>query len=303
MKKKILIILAIVLIVIVCVLVKLSSGEETEKIVTTNENVEEITRRDIVTTLTASGEVKSETTEKIALNTNYYFLTMCVEKNELVRAGSNLLKYKNGKYVTAPYDCVVTDYYVPEVNGKITDSSYINISSLEDLYMDINIGEDELSKVSIGQSVDIVANYDENKTYTGTISKISDIGTSENNRTTFAAIASVKNDDSLKIGMSAVCTITIDKTENVVSVPIAAIFTENDEKYVYVLNGEEKVKTKIETGKADANYVQVISGLNEGDKVYYETQTVEVIESEEEDNDNVFTSLFSFGRPGGNRRK
>ena len=42
-------------------------------------------------------------------------------------------------------------------------------------------------------------------------------------------------------------------------------------------------KTEIETGVADANYVQILSGLNLGDEVEYETTTVTVISSEEEE--------------------
>lgn len=39
--------------------------------------------------------------EKLTLNTSYYFLNMCVEEEEFVKKGANLLKYTNGTYFSA----------------------------------------------------------------------------------------------------------------------------------------------------------------------------------------------------------
>ena len=177
-KKKIFIVL-IVLVVLMSIFIFSNNSSQAEdiKVINTEENIAEVSSQTILTTLTAPGEVKSETTEKLTLNTNYKYLTMCAEKEELVKEGENLLKYPNGKFITAPYDCVILDYYVPTAKESCTDSNYINISSVEDLYMDINIGEDEIEKITVGQEVDIVANYDESKTYKGNITKINATGT------------------------------------------------------------------------------------------------------------------------------
>ena len=144
-KKKILIVFVIIILIAVYSInsIKNDSSENNKKVIT--ESVEaEVIKHDIIKTLTAPGEVKSEKEETLKLNTNYYYSTICAEENEKVKKGANLLKYSNGKYLNAPYDCVVTSYYVPKVGNKCTDSNYIKIFSLENLYMDINIGEEEL---------------------------------------------------------------------------------------------------------------------------------------------------------------
>ena len=127
-------------------------------------------------------------------------------------------------------------------------------------------------------------------------------GTYDNGRTTFAAIASLNNDNNLKLGMSATCTVTIDKKENCLCVPISAVTINEDERYVIVKdeNGEESKRT-VETGVSDANYVEIISGLSEGEKVYYETQTIEVEQVEEKESKNPFSSLFRGGPKGGGK--
>lgn len=240
--------------------------------------------------------------EKLTLNTSYYFLNMCVEEEEFVKKGANLLKYTNGTYLTAPYDCVVMSYSVPIAKDVCTSSNYVYIASLEDLYMDINISEEQINKISIGQEVEIVANFDENKIYKGTITKINAIGTHSSGGTTFAAIASIENDDTLKLGMSANCTVTIERNDNLPCLPIEAVIIENNEKYVNKINEDRSIeKIKIETGKANANYVEILSGLSLGDTVQYETTTVTTILEDESSSKNIFSSIIGENNPGSNR--
>ena len=165
--------------------------------------------------------------------------------------------------------------------------------------MDINISEEQIDKISVGQEVEIIANYDESKTYSGTITKINAIGEKGNSGTSYAAIASLDNDGYLKLGMSANCTITITKNENLVCLPIESVQVEDDKKYVNLIKDDGIEKVYVETGLADANYVQIVSGLNLGDKVSYEEQTITVVEDEESDeSDNALTALFGFGKNG-----
>ena len=39
---------------------------------------------------------------------------MCVEEDDTVKKGENILKYSNGTYLVAPYDCVITEINIPE---------------------------------------------------------------------------------------------------------------------------------------------------------------------------------------------
>lgn len=297
-KNKLIIICIVILIIIVSCMCLTQSNADEDKIVETQSQEATVESRTISLTLTAAGEVQSATEEKLTLNTSYSYLTMCAEENEVVKEGENLLKYTNGTYLTAPYDCVILSYSVPTAKETCTDSNYVSIASVEDLYMDINIGEDQIGKISTGQEVDIVANYDETKTYKGTISKINAIGTHSSGGTTFAAIASIQNDGTLKLGMSATCTITIEKKEDIACLPIEAIQIENNEKYVNLINENgETEKVQVETGIADANYVEILSGVSLGDKVSYETTTVTVSSSssDETETKNALSSLFDQG--------
>ena len=293
-KKKLIIIGSLIFLVVVCTIFFSSTGSEENKIVETTLNTATVSNQTIETTLTAPGEVQSGTMEKLTLNTSYYYLNMCVEEEEFVKKGENLLKYTNGTYLVAPYDCVVMSYSVPTAKEICTSSNYVYVASLEDLYMDINISEEQINKISIGQEVEITANYDETKTYKGTITKINAIGTHSSGGTTFAAIASIENDDTLKLGMSATCTVTIEKNENLLCIPIEAVLIENNERFVNKVQEDGSIeKVQIETEKSNANYVEIKSGLSLDDTVQYETTTVTtILEDEESSSKNIFSSII-----------
>lgn len=294
-KKKGIIICVIIIIVLLLLLTR--NEEDVNKVIETETKIAKVTEQTILTTLTAPGEVKSANEEDLFLNTSYYFSTMCVESGDYIEKGERILKYTNGVYMTAPYNCVITSVNIPEVNTKCLSSNYISISSTEKLYMDINIGEDQINNIIKDQEVDIVVNNNEEKLYKGTITKINAIGTKSNGGTTYAAIASLDNDGSLKIGMSATCTITIEKNENLICVPIEAVYEEDSKRYVNKVNGDNIEKTEVLTGKADATYVEITEGLNLGEEVKYDVTTVTVLETVET-KENPLTNLL-----GGNRKQ
>ena len=67
--------------------------------------------------------------------------------------------------------------------------------------------------------------------------------------------------------MSGSVSITVEKAENVIAVPIEAIQTENDTKYVVVVSGNETTNVTVETGISNAAYVEVKSGLDGSETV------------------------------------
>lgn len=102
-----------IIIILLVIFFSKKSNADTSKIVENKEQIAEVSNQTIITTLTAPGKVQSANVEKISLNTSYYFLTMCAEKEEYVKKGSNLLMYTNGTYIAAPYDCVIVSSNLP----------------------------------------------------------------------------------------------------------------------------------------------------------------------------------------------
>lgn len=248
-----------------------SNTSATNSTTQTTSTIKEVTvgTQTITKTLTSSGEISSNLTEDLSLNTYRYFSEIYVSENDFVSEGENILKYTNGKYLTAPYDLVVTKISVPEDAGDAcTSAHYIGVQSTETLTLSLKIDESEISSVAVGQEVEIVPSAYEDQKYTGTITKINQIGTYASNGSSFTATVVFANDEKLKIGMSASCTITLEKVENVIAVPIEAIQTKNDEKYVIVENTDgTTTNVTVETGLSNDAYVEIKSGLSGGETI------------------------------------
>ena len=63
-----------------------------------------------------------------------------------------------------------------------------------------------------------------------------------------------------------------DRVEDVLYVGNDSIYEDDQGSFVYVKNGEQREQRYIETGVSDTVNTEVISGLSEGEKVYYTSE-------------------------------
>lgn len=73
-----------------------------------------------------------------------------------------------------------------------------------------------------------------------------------------------------KVGDSATVNLYKDSVEDALVVPSNAVFGTGSERYVYVVNGDAKTKVSVTTGTKTDAYVQIETGVKEGDIVYVE---------------------------------
>ncbi len=73
-----------------------------------------------------------------------------------------------------------------------------------------------------------------------------------------------------KVGKSATLNLYTDAVENALVVPANAVFQSGEESYVYLVDGDAKTKVVVTTGTKTDAYVQIESGVKEGDIVYVE---------------------------------
>lgn len=281
--KKILSIFALILVFAIGILVentiaKHTANKQAEESMTQTTQIVEKTvgTQTIENTLSSSGEVSYSDTEKLELKTTKYFKTMCVEEDDIVSKGEKILKYSDGTYLKASYDCLISSYSVPDTGDKCTSSNYVEVKNLEDMVMNLSITESDINKVKKGQEVTIKVSAIEDKTYTGKIKSVDGIGSYSSSGTTFAAVVSFENDGNVKPGMSATCSIVIESAEDCIAVPIDAVQTSGDEKYVVVVQEDGTTKNvNIETGISNSSYVEVTKGLSGGETI----QMIETVSS------------------------
>lgn len=155
---------------------------------------------------------------------------------------------------------------------KIYDMSY--------LQMTMSIDELDINKVSVGQTVQITADAVEGKTYEGEVTKVSVAGTTTNGATSYPVTVKITDTDGLLPGMNVDAVIVLSEADDVLSVSSAAInrgdtvlITSDSPSASNAVKKEKApdgyVYVKVETGVSDDDYIEITSGLQEGDKVAY----------------------------------
>ena len=159
------------------------------------------------------------------------------------------------------------------------------IYDLNYLEMVINVDELQISSLSVGQKVQITADAVQDKNYVGTVTRVSMKGASNGGTTTYPVTIRIDETDGLRPGMNANAEIVVAEAANALTVPNAAIVRGG---YVLVTQDspsaskadttmeapEGFVYVAVKTGVSDDDYTQIVSGIQEGDTIGYDPNSV-----------------------------
>lgn len=156
------------------------------------------TNTDSTVTLTTTSQVQSALTEEIPLRTGYYFQEMLVTDNVVIKKGTKIIKYTNGKYLTAPYDLVITETNLPDAKKICNSSHSITVSAYNVLSATFRVDETKIDAVTIGKTVKVKVPALNDREVEGIVTDIT--STATNGR--FTATIEFDNDGDIKIGMT-----------------------------------------------------------------------------------------------------
>ena len=197
----------------------------------------------------------------------------------------NLQEAMNNYTVTSPISGTIIEKNAKAGDALTAGADLCTIYDLSYLVMVINVDELQVSDVSVGQSVQVTADAVPDKTYTGTVTRVSMKGSSNGGTTTYPVTVRIDETEGLRPGMNANAEIVIAEAKNALAVPNAAIVRGG---YVLVTkdspsaaNAETSmtapdgyVYVKVTTGISDDDYIEVKSGLQEGDTIAYDNSSV-----------------------------
>ncbi|NVN94699.1 MAG: HlyD family secretion protein [Bacteroidetes bacterium] len=133
------------------------------------------------------------------------------------------------------------------------------------------INEIDISKVKIGQRVEIGVDAFPEKKFTGEVTEVANIG--EQMQGTNAKVFEVKIlvhefDSILRPAMTTKNTIITAIVPNVIYVPIESVHTSDSITYVFKAEGSRVIKQQVKAGVSNENEIIITKGLTEKDKVY-----------------------------------
>ena len=148
--------------------------------------------------LSTTSSVSSALNENIYLRSAYYFKKILVKENVVIKKGTKIIEYTNGKYLKAPYDLIITETNLPSSKNVCTSEHYITVSSFNVLSTSFRVDETKIDSISLGQTIKIKVPSLDDKEFTGYITNIS--STANNGK--FTVTAEFDNDGNVKLGMT-----------------------------------------------------------------------------------------------------
>ena len=232
-------------------------------------NIGSMSNYDAATT-TSSGMGKSTTTyESVSLTgaVNSRVSKVDVAEGAAVAAGDVLVELENGNTVKAPIAGTVSSVLVQEGDKVSSQTQVATIVDTSNFTIEVSVSEIDTQQLKAGQSVDVTINA-LNVNATGKVSDISVEGTVSNSTTNFTVkIQLDEQNASFRTNMSAQVNILVADVQNALSVPIDAVTTVNGKKIVMKKTETAYSAQVVETGISNASYVQITSGLSDGDIV------------------------------------
>ena len=197
----------------------------------------------------------------------------------------NLQEAMNNYTVTSPISGTIIEKNAKAGDALAAGADLCTIYDLSYLVMVINVDELQVSDVSVGQSVQVTADAVPDKTYTGTVTRVSMKGSSNGGTTTYPVTVRIDETEGLRPGMNANAEIVIAEAGNALAVPNAAIVRGG---YVLVTKDspsaanadpdmtapEGYVYVPVKIGVSDDDYTQIISGVTGNDTVAYDPSSV-----------------------------
>ena len=197
----------------------------------------------------------------------------------------NLQDAMNNYTITAPINGTIIEKDAKAGDAAKAGDTLCIVYDLSYLEMSINVDELQISSISVGQKVQITADAVQDKTYVGTVTRVSMKGSSNGGTTTYPVTIRIDDTDGLRPGMNANAEIVVAEATNALCVPNAAVLrggyvlvTQDSPSASKAEQGMEApegfVYVAVKTGVSDDDYTQIVSGIQEGDTIGYDPNSI-----------------------------
>ena len=185
---------------------------------------------------------------------------------------NNSIKDQLDNYIIkAPITGTITAQNVKVGDVVTVGMPVLTISNKDILEFEVPIDELDIAKIDYDQEVRVTIDAlkeTEDNPIQGKISKLPLEGTTTAGVTEYKVKIQIPGEEKIRISMNANAKIITYSQKNVTMVPVDSVTKENGESYVTVVLEDGTTERKlVELGERNVSYVEIKSGLKEGEKV------------------------------------
>lgn len=169
----------------------------------------------------------------------------------------------------APADGVVTKINLDEGENVSALTDDVATMMADKLRITTNISETDISKVSVGDNVSITFDaFSSDRDFTGEVVSIDPAETIVQGVIYYEAKIDFDPDgEEVKSGMTANLEILTESAEDVIAISPQALNYEDGEIFIFVMEGENRIRRTVKVGLQGDEMVEILEGLEAGEEV------------------------------------
>lgn len=232
------------------------------------------TRGSISNSMSFSGTISVVNSETMTSESAATVRKIYVSEGESVSQGDKLLRLSDGEVFKADFDGEVNEISVEEGDEISANASLIQIVDFSNLQVSIRVDEYSVIDLYVGEACNVAVTALD-QTFDSTISHINRISSGGNSTAYYTVTAEFSGTENVLPGMQVTVTIPEDEADDVIILNRDALsFTGDNSAYVFMQNEDgDMEQVQVEVGVDNDNYVEIKSGLSEGDTVYVAVET------------------------------
>lgn len=158
--------------------------------------------------------------------------------------------------------------------GTAASSAPVVITDPNVYQATVTIAESDISSVEVGQKAVLTFDALTDLTLTGAVTRVDTVGTNSSGVVSYTAVITpdVMN-TAVKSGMTVTAAIITETAVDVLAVPNSAVKSSGGGKYVQILQNGLPANVTVETGMTGDSYVEITSGLTEGQEIIVSTSS------------------------------
>ncbi|MBO7663618.1 MAG: HlyD family efflux transporter periplasmic adaptor subunit [Clostridia bacterium] len=204
-----------------------------------------------------------------------------VSVGQKVAKGAKLIRLSGGETLTADFDGTVSAVEVETGDEVASGAALLTLADFDHMKVSVRIGESDISSVAVGDACRVTVSS-AGASYDAAINAIDYATYSGNNVAYYTATILVDTGKNANVypGMQATVTVPQEEANNVIVLKMDALSTARDNTAFVFKQAADGTMTEspVTVGVSNGNYVEIKSGLTEGETVYKvapktETQT------------------------------
>lgn len=230
----------------------------------------QVTTGNISTTYSFTGSIVAPRSQTVTATASGKVRDVYVEANQMVEEGDRLMKLSSGETIRADIDGEVVSLNVEKDEPVTAGMALAVVMDVSRMEAEIEVDEYDVAAIELGREVSVTVNALD-ITCEGTVKSFDKQANAMGTMASYTANIAFDVPEKALPGMQVEVKMLNQSAENALLLKVDALqFDDQNQVYVLTKNADgEYVQTYVETGINDGSTVQIISGLQNGQTVYY----------------------------------